>query len=126
MTLILATESAGQAIDWAHYCELLAGMIAWLGVTVLVYGVARSAIGFVRLEFAGSPRAGRNRLRMDLGYYLLLGMEILVAADVIETLTAPDLDHVLVLGAIVLIRTVISFSLNWELAQEAKHDARPV
>lgn len=62
MTLILATESAGQAIDWAHYCELLAGMIAWLGVTVLVYGVARSAIGFVRLEFTGSPRAGRNRV----------------------------------------------------------------
>ncbi|MEM8738608.1 MAG: DUF1622 domain-containing protein [Planctomycetota bacterium] len=111
----------GVAVDWHTACRWLAAAIAAAGVLVLVYGVGRAVVGFVRVEAGGSGRAARNRLRMDLGYYLLLGLEILVAADIIETLMAPDLEHVLVLGAIVLIRTVISFSLNWELIQERRH-----
>ncbi|MBB6431423.1 putative membrane protein [Algisphaera agarilytica] len=62
---------------------------------------------------------------MDLGFYLLLSLEILLAADIIETLNAPDLEHIVVLGAIVLIRTVISVSLNWELTQERKQHTSP-
>ena len=123
MFLILATADA-EAFTLKYLCEAIAAVIAWVGVVVLVYGVARAAVRFVQVELRGGKQSARNHLRMELGYYLLLGLEILVAADVIETLTAPDLNHVLVLGAIVLIRTVISFSLNWELVQERKHEAR--
>ncbi len=105
----------------ASVCGLLAAGIAAVGVAVLVYGVAKAGVTLIRNETSGYDRDARVRLRLDLGYYLLLGLEILVAADVIETLMAPDLNHVLVLGAIVLIRTVISFSLNWELAHEKQH-----
>jgi len=101
-------------------CTVIATGIAVIGVAVLVYGVVKSAVAFIRNEATRQGTESRDRLRLDLGYYLLLGLEILVAADVIETLMAPDLHHVLVLGAIVLIRTVISFSLNWELAHERK------
>ncbi|MGO9218113.1 MAG: DUF1622 domain-containing protein [Streptosporangiaceae bacterium] len=49
------------------------------------------------------------------GGTLLLGLEVLVAADLVRTIAvAPTLDHVLVLGLIVLIRTVLSFSLETE------------
>lgn len=113
--LILASDHGPQ---WKDICHTLAAVIAAAGVVVIAYGVVRTAIAFIKTELAGSPMSGRRELRLNLGYYLLLGLEILVAADVIETLLAPDLDHVLVLGAIVLIRTVISFSLNWELKQE--------
>jgi len=50
----------------------------------------------------------------------LLGLEILIAADIIDTLMKPSVQDLIVLGAIVLIRTVISFSLNAELKSE-KH-----
>ena len=103
-----------------HIAALVVGAV---GVLIILLGVVRGTIFFIRSELGGSGIAGRNRLRMDLGYYLLLGLEFLVAADIIETLLAPDLEHVLVLGAIVVIRTVISFSLNWESAQHAKHAA---
>ena len=56
-----------------------------------------------------------------LGYYLLLGLEFLIAADIINTLVRPTPQDLLVLGAIVAIRTVISYSLNTELAHDAKH-----
>ena len=60
----------------------------------------------------------RKQLRHLLGYYLLLGLEFLIAADIIDTLMKPSAQDLLVLGAIVLIRTIISYSLNAELRSE--------
>ncbi|HTH49526.1 MAG TPA: DUF1622 domain-containing protein, partial [Candidatus Limnocylindria bacterium] len=47
----------------------------------------------------------------------LLGLEFLIAADIIGTLLAPEPKELIALGAIVVIRTVISWSLNAELGQ---------
>lgn len=53
---------------------------------------------------------------MELGKVILLGLEILVAADIIATVsTEPTMNSVLVPGLIVLIRTFLSFSLQAEL-----------
>ena len=60
----------------------------------------------------------RRKLRQVLGYYLLLGLEFLIAADIIDTLMKPTTQDLIILGAIVAIRTVISYSLNSELAHE--------
>ena len=55
-------------------------------------------------------------LREVVGGTLLLGLEILVAADLIRTVAvAPTVENVLVLGLIVLIRTFLSFSLETEI-----------
>src|SRR6266545_2260316 len=93
--------------------------IGILGVLVIVFGVACGLVRFVRAEFRAARGADvdedRKRLRHVLGYYLLLGLEFLIAADIIDTLMKPRVQDLLVLGAIVLIRTVISYSLNAEL-----------
>ena len=55
-------------------------------------------------------------MRQSFGGVILLGLEILVAGDLIRTVAvAPTLDNVLVLGIIVLIRTFLSFSLEIEM-----------
>ncbi len=88
-----------------------------LGAAVLVVGVVWSftlAVMVVRR----TGRAGRayTSLRRTLGGTLLLGLEILVAADLIRTVAvAPTLDNVLVLGLIVLIRTFLAMSLETEI-----------
>lgn len=130
MTVLLASESSGEGAaaltlfelcgEFLHVAALIVGAI---GLLIIMYGVVRGTIKLIKTEITGSKTKDRNTLRMDLGYYLLLGLEFLVAADIIETLLAPDFEHVLVLGAIVVIRTVISFSLNWELKQHAEHAA---
>ena len=62
------------------------------------------------------PATGYVVLRSAFGGTLLLGLEVLVAADLVRTVAvAPTLDNVLVLGLIVLIRTVLSFSLETEI-----------
>jgi uncharacterized membrane protein len=59
-----------------------------------------------------------------LGYYLLLGLEFLIAADVIDTLMKPTPQDLLVLGGIIVIRTIISYSLNTELKSERRAEAK--
>lgn len=96
--------------------------IGILGVLVIVFGVAGGVVRFLRSEVLSARGTNveddRRRLRHVLGYYLLLGLEFLIAADIIDTLMKPSVHDLVVLGAIVLIRTVISFSLNAELKSE--------
>lgn len=96
--------------------------IGFLGVVVIVFGVANGLWRFARSELRSARGLDvdddRKRLRHVLGYYLLLGLEFLIAADIIDTLMKPSVQDLIVLGAIVLIRTVISCSLNAELKSE--------
>jgi uncharacterized membrane protein len=88
-----------------------------LGASVLVLGVLWSIVLAV-LAWRRSGKAQRAyvALRQAFGGALLLGLEILVAADLIRTVAvAPTLTNVLVLGLIVLIRTFLSFSLETEI-----------
>jgi uncharacterized membrane protein len=87
-----------------------------VGIAVILIGAVIAFIFFLR-QPAG--RDGRDRiacLRSDLGRSILLGLELLVAADIINTVAIePTLDSVAVLGAIVLIRTFLSWSLEVEI-----------
>jgi uncharacterized membrane protein len=102
--------------------------ISLLGVLIIVFGVLCGLLRFLRSEF--SAARGRNveqerrKLRQVLGYYLLLGLEFLIAADIIDTLMKPTTQDLIILGAIVAIRTVISYSLNSELGHESPQAER--
>jgi uncharacterized membrane protein len=86
------------------------------GVAVLVLGMAWSVIVAYRTWRATGGRRGYQALRETFGGVLLLGLEILVAADLIRTVAvSPTLQSVTVLGLIVLIRTFLSFSLQIEI-----------
>jgi uncharacterized membrane protein len=96
--------------------------ISVLGVLVIIFGVLCGVMRFLRSELASVRGANvegeRRKLRQVLGYYLLLGLEFLIAADIIDTLMKPTTQDLIILGAIVAIRTVISYSLNSELHHE--------
>jgi uncharacterized membrane protein len=85
------------------------------GVFVIVAGVIVAALGAGTDARAGRPDTYR-RFRQQLGRSILLGLELLVAADIIRTVAVtPTLASVGVLGLIVLIRTFLSFSLEVEV-----------
>src|ERR1044071_9067663 len=102
--------------------------IGVLGVLVIVFGVASGLMRFLHAELkatrGGDVEEDRKHLRHVLGYYLLLGLEFLIAADIIDTLMKPSVQDLIVLGAIVLIRTIISCSLNAELKSEQQTKAQ--
>jgi uncharacterized membrane protein len=96
--------------------------IGLIGVAVIVWGVLKSLVEFVIFEarsvFKDETCRQRESTRVRLGSYLLLGLEFLIAADVIQTVRNPELTEIAVLGAIVAIRTVISFFLNRDIEEE--------
>lgn len=104
---------------------LAVGMVAAL---IVLWGVGRNVWSWAQLElrtttgprFSSEERErAREELRRALGYYLLLGLEFLVAADVLETMLTPTTSRVLTLASVVLLRTILAFSLNWELRHES-------
>lgn len=84
-----------------------------LGVALLAGGLL---FGFVR-ALRATPGVDRYpRLRHDLGRSILLGLEVLVAADIVRSVAlAPSMGGLTVLAAIVAIRTFLSWSLALEL-----------
>ncbi len=89
------------------------------GTAVIIWGALLALLELIKLEgerFKGVDIcARRHDLRHHFGSYLLLGLEFLIAADIINTIVSPTLEEVGILGAIVVIRTVINLSLNKEM-----------
>jgi len=111
----VAAEASGET--FSRLMDHVAQGFEVLGVAILAVGVIWS---FVLAVVAGR-RSGWSAktylvLRQAFGGTLLLGLEVLVAADLVRTIAvSPTLDNVLVLGLIVVIRTVLSFSLETEI-----------
>ena len=113
-------------MNYLHHASFGIGI---LGVLVIVFGVLSGLVRFVRAECSAARGLvvdeERKKLRHVLGYYLLLGLEFLIAADIIDTLMKPRVQDLAVLGAIVIIRAIISYSLNAELKSEQQPTPTP-
>jgi uncharacterized membrane protein len=102
MTFSGAIEFVGKVIDAA-------------GVAIMIAGALAATVQAVRRGVAREQEVYR-RYRQQLGRSILLGLELLVAADIIRTVAiTPTLGSVAVLAGIVLIRTFLSFSLELEI-----------
>ncbi|MBX6722599.1 MAG: DUF1622 domain-containing protein [Dactylosporangium sp.] len=87
-----------------------------VGAAIIVLGFVWSIVLASRTWLTAGGRQGYRRLRTTFGRTVLLGLEVLVAADLIRTVAvAPTLQNVLVLAIIVAIRTFLSFSLEVEI-----------
>ena len=103
------------------YISLGVGVIGGL---IILWGAIISLLRFIRVEHCvlkgRKSCKKRESLRHQFGSYLLFGLEFMIAADIIHTITKPTLMDIAILGSIVAIRTVISYFLDKELA-EAYH-----
>jgi uncharacterized membrane protein len=108
-------------IEWAALA------IEMLGALVIVAGVIKVAItrGTVRYLFQLDKPGAFERYKHQMGRSLLLGLEFLVAGDVVRTVALePTLVNVAVLGLLVLIRTFLSWSLAVEIEARWPWQAR--
>ncbi len=105
-------------MNLSHY--LIIG-IGFIGVLVIVWGVVKGLIGFLSMQYHSGKGLDEcdeiGVLRRNLGSYLLLGLEFLIAADIVYTILEPNMDEVIVLAVIVAIRTVLTYSLDKEVAE---------
>lgn len=87
-----------------------------LGIAVIIGGLLFAAFRALASLRDGDRATAYETLRATFGRSVLLGLEILVAADIIRTVAVdPTLDNLYVLGLLVLIRTFLSWSLEVEI-----------
>jgi uncharacterized membrane protein len=103
-------------MDYEEFMRRVVQGFEAIGVLALIVG---SVVAFVRylLDLARGDRdAAFVRVRRGVGRAILLGLEILIIADIVRTITiATTLASAATLGIIVLVRTFLSFSLEIEL-----------
>lgn len=90
-------------------------IISFCGVLIIFAGVLLALFRYIQ-HLRGDPtQPDINKIRLSLGQVLTLGLEFIVAADLINTTQAPDYYTVGIVASIVLIRTVLSYTLNREI-----------
>jgi uncharacterized membrane protein len=97
-------------------------IVNWVAIVIFLVGFAKATFGWLQSEL----RPGLNHLerhchlrqiRLSLGSHILLGLEIMIISDVVSSCIHPDLMSMAELGALVVVRTAISFFLGRELEQ---------
>ncbi|MDD3192126.1 MAG: DUF1622 domain-containing protein [Bacilli bacterium] len=99
--------------------EYLSRAISIIGVAIITLGAAKGLFLFLKLEIGRSRKKGYlnaiKETRIVVGQHILLGLEFLIGADVINTVIDPGMEEIAILAAIVLIRTAISYFLTREM-----------
>jgi len=97
-------ENISRALEWIAVGELL------LAFLVALVGVARDLLR------GASPHAAYHSWKAIFGRGILVSLEILIAADLIRTIAVqPTLENIGALGLIVVVRILLSFSLDVEI-----------
>ena len=104
---------------FAPYLNVITTVLYLASVAILLWGFVLCLRDFLASHFKRMERFARMRKLADakngLGGYILLALEVLIVADIIDSIAKPTFEDILRLAAIVAIRTVISYFLNKEI-----------
>ena len=96
--------------------ELVVVAFEVAGITILAVGSLRALVTAAAALYRGERAGVYERSRIQVGQAILLGLEVLIIADIVQTVTIdPTIESAATLGIIVLVRTFLSFSLEIEL-----------
>lgn len=113
-------------MEWPTMRDLLLFIqhsISFMGMLVILSGILLALYQYIKHFFNPNLKkkeSNINSIRLNLGRTLILGLEFIIAADLIGTTTAPDYYSVGIVACIVLIRTLLNYSLNKELSTLSK------
>jgi len=125
MNLVSDLKSKGKNIMdvLVNILSQISFWISIIGIIIISWGVLVVGVQFLYTEYIlfkkdQDQKKDLNFLRRNLSLYILLGLEFMVAGDIIHTVLRPSKQDLIILGSIVAIRTVISYFLNKELTDD--------
>ncbi len=94
-------------------------IIDLVAILFILWGFIKAMFDFFALKIKNRTVSNTDirSIRCYLGTYLLLGLEIMIVADIIKTVLNQTREELIFLGGIVLIRTILSYFLNKEIEQ---------
>jgi len=107
------------------YFEPLVTLLDFMSVFIILWGFFIGFLRFIYVEFF--HREGKfaqyQELRRSVGIYIILGLEFMIVSDLMNTVQKHDHESLIRLGALVVIRTIISYFLGKEM-QEAETEEK--
>jgi Predicted membrane protein len=108
------------------FLQLLAKIISIASILIIVYAVIICIFQFLKNEFGRVSgkysQASLLRFRVNLGVYLLLALEFLIASDIIQTVLEPNWNELAILASMVVLRTLLSYFLSKEIKEIEKEE----
>ena len=103
-------------MNFTQWMEMVTKLFELLGVSVILVGLLMATYQALVLISRSQGHLAYVKVRATFGRSILLGLELLVAGDIIRTVAVdPTLNNLFVLGLLVLIRTFLSWSLEVEI-----------
>ena len=103
-------------MHFEEWMELVVKAFEVAGVAILAVGSLAALVGAAMSVSRGERKSAYKRARYDVGRAILLGLEVLIIADIVQTITIdPTLESAVTLALIVVVRTFLSFSLEIEI-----------
>lgn len=93
--------------------ETFAQLFSIVGAALIIFGGLKSILHIVLLEVAKRPYT-YNHIRRELTDKIVFGLEFFIAADILSTLVAPTHEELILLGTVVVIRTLMGYFLSKE------------
>jgi uncharacterized membrane protein len=102
-----------------HYIEPLVTLLDFMSVFIVLWGFIIGFLRFLYVEFIHSEGkfAQYQELRRSVGIYIILGLEFMIVSDLLNTIQKRDRESLIILGALVVIRTIISYFLGKEMKE---------
>jgi len=94
-------------------------LLGMIGVIIILMGAGASVHEYYQAIVQGKEAPVFNQVRQTFACYIVLGLEFLLASDIVMTIMAPDYYTLGILGGLVIIRTVMTISLDRDIKQAA-------
>jgi uncharacterized membrane protein len=97
---------------------IVAEAIDFIGISILLFGFIKILFKYIRTEIKSilhTPIRLLQKIRCELGIYILLALDFLIASDIIQTITELSQEQLIELSVMILLRTAIGFFLGKEV-----------
>ena len=97
---------------------IVAKVIDLIAVGTLLFGLTKILFKYIQTEFKSilhTPIRLLQKIRCEIGIYILLALDFLIASDIIQTITELSLEQLIELSVMILLRTTIGYFLSKEV-----------
>jgi uncharacterized membrane protein len=100
-----------------EFIDISSLIFAYIGAAMILYGGILATIKTLNLEIRRLPILGYHDIRRDFTHKIVFGLDFLIAGDILRTIIAPSQEEIILLGAIVGIRTILGYFLSKEVIE---------
>lgn len=98
----------------------LVPILELIGVFIVAYGTIKSFVKFIR----SGLNSDDTRVKIDLAETLALSLEFKMAGEILKTVVSHTIEELSILGAVIVLRALLTFLIHWELKMEPDRACR--